>query len=91
MTIERAVEILDPESKERFYGESGKREAFEAMKMGKEALGKQIKKSPHPYWTGNSAACPYCASAQYLYNEDGRRNKYCGSCGQAIDWSGDLP
>ena len=33
MTIERAAEILDPKSKEKFYGESGKQEVFEAMRL----------------------------------------------------------
>lgn len=59
MTIERAAEILDPESKEKFYGESGKQEVFEAMRLAKLALEKRIKKTVHPFWTGNSAACPY--------------------------------
>lgn len=81
MTIERAAEILDPESKEKFYGESGKQEVFEAMRLAKLALEKRIKKTVHPFWTGNSAACPYCASAQYLYNEDGRRKMAC------TDWN----
>lgn len=54
MTIERAAEILDPESKEKFYGESGKQEVFEAMRLAKLALEKRIKKTVHPFWTGNS-------------------------------------
>ncbi len=66
MTIERAAEIMDPESKEKFYGESGKQEVFEAMRIAKLALEKRIKKTVHPFWTGNSAACPYCASAQFF-------------------------
>lgn len=41
MTIERAAEILDPESKEKFYGESGKQEVFEAMRLAKAALEKK--------------------------------------------------
>lgn len=31
MTVERAAEIMDPKSKEKFYGESGKQEVLEAM------------------------------------------------------------
>lgn len=26
-------------------------------------------------------------SGEYLYNEDGNRNRYCGQCGQRIDWT----
>lgn len=30
--------------------------------------------------------CQRCKSGEYLHNEDGARNNYCGQCGQAIDW-----
>ena len=30
--------------------------------------------------------CRSCRSGEYLYNEDGVRNEYCGQCGQRIDW-----
>ena len=46
MTIERAAEIMDPESKEKFYGKSGKQEVFEAMRLAKLALEKRIKTTP---------------------------------------------
>lgn len=32
-------------------------------------------------------ACPRCGSDEYLHNEDGNRNSFCGQCGQAIDWT----
>lgn len=44
MTVERAAEIMDSKSEERFYGESGKQEVFEAMQLAKLALEKRIKK-----------------------------------------------
>ena len=75
MTVERAAEIMDSKSEERFYGESGKQEVFEAMQLAKLALEKRIKKTVHPFRTGNSAACPYCASERFLYSKEGRRNK----------------
>ena len=31
--------------------------------------------------------CQRCRSGEYLHNEDGARNNFCGQCGQAIDWS----
>lgn len=31
-------------------------------------------------------ACPSCGSGEYLHNEDGNRCRFCGQCGQAIDW-----
>lgn len=31
--------------------------------------------------------CQKCGSREYLENEDGNRNEYCGQCGQRIDWA----
>lgn len=31
--------------------------------------------------------CGVCLSGEYLYNEDGNRNRYCGRCGYRIDWA----
>lgn len=31
--------------------------------------------------------CQKCGSGEYLENEDGNRNNYCGQCGQRIDWA----
>lgn len=41
-----------------------------------------------PYIDDNVLACPYCGSGEYLHNEDGNLNKFCGNCGQALDWEG---
>lgn len=30
--------------------------------------------------------CGSCKSGEYLHNEDGARNVFCGQCGQRIDW-----
>lgn len=30
--------------------------------------------------------CPVCRGGEYLHNEDGNRNNYCGSCGIRLDW-----
>lgn len=46
-------------------------------------------RSPFPDGDTSILACPCCGSGEYLYNEDGNRNKYCGQCGQAIDWEED--
>lgn len=32
-------------------------------------------------------ACPNCGSGEYLHNEDGNRNRFCGQCGKAIAWN----
>lgn len=31
-------------------------------------------------------ACQRCGSGEYLYNEDGNKNNYCGQCGQKLVW-----
>lgn len=31
--------------------------------------------------------CPNCNDTFGLVNHFGKRNKYCGDCGQRIDWS----
>ena len=34
----------------------------------------------------NIMACPRCGSGEYLHNEDGNEQNFCGQCGQAIEW-----
>ena len=43
--------------------------------------------SPYPDGDTSILACPCCGSGEYLHNEDGNEQNYCGQCGQAIDWS----
>lgn len=45
--------------------------------------------SPFPDGDFGIMACPTCGSGEFLHNEDGNRNRYCGQCGQAIDWDED--
>lgn len=42
--------------------------------------------SPYPDGDTSILACPRCGSGEYLYNEDGAWNNYCGQCGQRIGW-----
>lgn len=48
-------------------------------------------RSPHPDGDKSIWACPSCGSGEYLYNEDGNQNNFCGQCGQAIDWEDETP
>ena len=84
MKIERAREILDPEHREHY---DGIETVNEACRMGRDALGKLVPLRPYPDDDGNIIACQRCGSGEYLHNEDGAPNKFCGQCGQAIDWS----
>lgn len=83
MEIERARKILDSEHRER-YGNI--EPVNEACRMGRAALGKMVPLSPHPDGDKHIEACPGCGSREYLYNDDGNRNEFCGQCGQTIKW-----
>lgn len=39
-----------------------------------------------PYTDDNVLACPCCRSGEYLHNQDGSENVFCGKCGQPLDW-----
>lgn len=49
------------------------------------ALGKHI---PESVREGQSVApyCPRCGSGEWMTNEDGSHNAFCGQCGQALNW-----
>ena len=49
----------------------------------------RIKMINNPFAEEGIIACQYCGSGEYLYNEDGNRNSYCGQCGSKIDWPED--
>ena len=40
----------------------------------------------HPDGDKYILACPRCGSGEYLYNEDGNQNEFCGQCGQKLEW-----
>ncbi len=46
-----------------------------------------IGKLPVCYGGGIAPYCPTCGSGEYLHNEDGNKNDFCGQCGCALDWS----
>ena len=84
MENERAIEILDPEHREAY---ESLEPVNEACRMGVEALRRRVPESPYPDGDAGVMACPSCGSGEYLHNEDGNRCRFCGQCGQAIDWT----
>ena len=44
-------------------------------------------KLPVCYGQGVDPYCPRCRSGEYLHNEDGNENNFCGQCGCPLDWS----
>lgn len=63
----------------------GKR-IYPTLKAAKDALDKQIPKKirvDSESWY----CCPKCDETFKLLDKFGKRNKYCGACGQALDWS----
>ena len=91
MTIDRAIEILNPDHREHY---DGLEEVNEACRMGMEALKKQIPKDldyeADGYDTSGEliydiAVCPSCGRHFELdFDEEA---KFCPVCGQALDWS----
>ena len=86
MKIGRAAEILDPEHREQY---ESLEPVNEACRMGMEALRRLEPRPPHPDGDEHLLACPHCGSGEYRYNEDGNEQRFCGQCGQAIEWGGD--
>ena len=92
MTTEEAARILDPgtsaEALRPYALDCVMRMAVveEACRMGAEALRRRVPESPYPDGDAGVLACPSCGSGEYLHNEDGNRCRFCGQCGQAIDW-----
>lgn len=39
---------------------------------------------PYPDEDEYILSCPYCGSSEYLFNEHGAPNRFCGQCGQLI-------
>lgn len=91
MTIDRAIEILDPEHREHYAGMD---EVNKVCRMGMNALKKQIPKAldyeANGYDTSGEliydiAVCPSCGRHFELdFDEEA---KFCPGCGQALDWS----
>lgn len=88
MTNERAVEILDPAHREHY---DSIEPVNEACRMGRDALRLHIPKPPYQDALCDVLECPNCGSGEYLHNEDGTPNDFCGQCGQAIDWEAEKP
>lgn len=57
-----------------------------ACRMGMVVLKMQIPEVPLAPGAIFDFTCPHCGSLDYLKNEDGNRNKFCGQCRKALDW-----
>ena len=99
MTVERAIEILNPEHREHYESIEP---VNEACRMGMKALEKQVAKKPKTkidydgtLWgekiVGKYIYCPRCEKHIMSILNDrcvaGQKHKYCANCGQALDWS----
>jgi hypothetical protein len=45
-----------------------------------------MEKQPVLYSLTLAPHCPVCESGEYMYNEDGNENNFCGQCGCPLDW-----
>ena len=91
MKYEEAIGILTYQALvlERASGKSTlERSRIEALSKAVEAIEKQIPKKPlHMH---KNYYCPVCKEDGWILWDDAIPNdmdKYCGKCGQAIDWS----
>lgn len=48
---------------------------------------KKTTRIPVSFGQGIAPYCPRCGSGEYLHNEDGNENNFCGQCGAPLDWS----
>lgn len=89
MTIEQAINLLDPEKTEEVYEKYSREngqlsldklmdDAGEATEILLVAARKQIPKKPFYY-----KDIPHCGKCKYDINAGA---DYCRKCGQAIDW-----
>lgn len=83
MTPERAIEILNPEHRERY---DSIETVNEACRMGMEALEKQIPKKPLNQTEEFGDTYGHCPCCNTILN-DFIELKRCKDCGQALDWS----
>ena len=95
--IQEVVEHISVKRKERLenavFGEIKEmikdNEHFTTIELNEKtivkALEKQIPKKPRidaDEWT----CCPECDSTFKIFDSFNKRNRYCGNCGQALDW-----
>lgn len=79
MTSKEAVNLF----KQPFYWKvEGKEKALEIL----EQLAEKDAPKKVCYDNVGRSECPSC-DRSYLYNGRMNRNKYCGYCGQRLDWS----
>lgn len=71
------------------YCENMPLQVVEAIDIAKETLEKQIPKKPNYIFDGNEhrALCPTCKHFDLDMGLYEWARKYCGECGQAIDWT----
>lgn len=92
MTVERAIEILNPDAAVVWKAYDGKdmERCDEACRIACVALNKQIPKKPILDTISPSVIkwwrCPVCNKI-IIDCIAGKPQKYCDDCGQALDWS----
>ena len=84
MTVERAIEILDPEHREHY---DSIEVVEEACRMGMDALRTRGSMKVVVDERIGRYVCPSCGKADFLENDHDTLNNFCGCCGQALIWS----
>lgn len=83
MTVEKAMEVIDPDNGLVVPDTGGARHArllayfaLRSKRPTKVSLNNEKR----------ALMCKRCENTEYLFNQSGERNRYCGYCGQALDW-----
>lgn len=87
MKVEDAAKAFDELNPLKTKNSGLDAEIRKAHILARVALYLQMPGKPYPDGDGGILACPNCRSGEYLSNEDGNRNEYCGQCGKRIDWT----
>ena len=87
MTAKEAIKRINDHIAVHHIGEPPHIHIGEALQIAIEATEKQIPKKQR---TDNHdwRCCPRCYKTFSMVNVLNERNRYCGNCGQALDWSG---
>lgn len=83
MTYEQAAEILDPKHFEDYDSIEA---VNEACRIGMSAIQMRIPESTLAPGAIFDHTCPHCGSRDYLRNDSGQINSFCGGCGKALNW-----
>lgn len=83
------AESMDDEIMKNILAIAKEKGFTDVFAYNKNEIGKALSKNiPMNVMHGQGVApyCPFCRSGEWMTNEDGSQNAFCGQCGQALNW-----